>query len=278
MVGREVVRVHPLGSGATGRVYLIELEGGERVVAKVAVDAEGEGLVREGRMLTILRERSALPAPRVFGASRDMLVMEYCEGRSSFDADAERHAAELLVELHGNRSPDSRYGLEMDGLIGPLHQPNAWCGSWVEFWRERRVLHMTVCAAREGGLDRAMVGRLERLASRLAELIPDNPPASLIHGDVWSGNVLAQGGRITAFLDPAPYYAHHEVELAFITMFSTFGEVFFDRYRELGGAVEADFWATRRHVYMIFPLLVHVRLFGGGYRGQLDATLGMLAH
>jgi fructosamine-3-kinase len=278
VMGSGVSRVESLGAGATGRVYLVELTNGSRVVAKVATGASGEGLMIESRMLGVLAERSRLPVPRVFGATRELLVMEYRPGRSAFDAGAERHAGELLAALHANRSEDGRYGLDTDGAIGPLHQPNAWCGSWVKFWRERRVVHMTACAAREGRLDVAMIGRLERHAARLADLIPDDPAASLIHGDIWSGNVLSQSGRVTAFLDPAPYFAHHEVELAFITMFSTFGGEFFQRYAEAGGPVEREFWETRRHVYMIFPLLVHVRLFGGGYVGQLDATLGMLGH
>jgi fructosamine-3-kinase len=137
---------------------------------------------------------------------------------------------------------------------------------------------MTTCAAREVRLDREMAARLERVAARLGDFLPDDPPASLIHGDVWAGNVLSEPGRITAFLDPAPYFAHHEVELAFITMFSTFGDGFFRRYAEIAGTVDREFWEVRRYVYTIFPLLVHVRLFGGSYVGQLDATLGMLGH
>lgn len=278
LVGIPVRGLSLLGTGATGNVHLADLADGTRVVVKFTARAEGEGLLVESRMLELLAARSALPVPRVLAAAPDILVMEYRAGCSSFDADAERHAAELLAALHSIRSDDGRYGLDSDALIGPLHQPNAWSASWIEFWRDRRILHMTRCALREGQLERPLGDRLERLASRLPDFIPDHPAASLIHGDVWSGNVLADAGRVTAFLDPAPYYAHHEVELAFITMFSTFGDEFFRRYAELGEPVDQHFWHARRHVYMIFPLLVHVRLFGGAYVGRLDATLGMLGH
>jgi fructosamine-3-kinase len=275
-LGKGVRRAAALGGGAGGSVTLVELENGEKVVAKVMVEAAGEGLRIESRMLALLAERSELPVPRVLHAEPDLLVMEHRRGSSSFNERAERHAAELLSALHGVPSADGRYGLEYDALIGPLPQPNGVSASWVEFWRERRVLHMKEEAQREGRIGMLLARRLERLASRLGELVPESPPAVLIHGDVWAGNVLAEDGRVTAFLDPSPYHAHHEVELAFITLFGTFGEAFWSRYAEVGGPVEPAFREVRRHVYNVYPLLVHVRIFGGAYVGQLESTLSML--
>jgi fructosamine-3-kinase len=275
-LGREVVALRPLGSGATGSVVLAELRDGSSVVVKTSSSAAGEGLAVEARSLRLLAERSALPVPRVIHVERDLLVMEYVAGRSSFDERAERHAAELLADLHCVRSAEGRFGLEFDALIGPLHQPNGWSASWVEFWRDRRVMHMAVHAAREGRLGPALEERLELLGKRLGEVIPDAPAASLLHGDVWSGNVLAEAGRVVAFLDPAPYYGPGEAELAFVTMFSTFGRGFFARYAEVAGGIDAEFWSVRRHVYMIYPLLVHVRLFGGGYVDELSSVLDTL--
>ena len=95
---------------------------------------------------------------------------------------------------------------------------------------------------------------------------------SLIHGDVWTTNVLASSERITGFLDPAIYYADPEIELAFITLFNTFGRPFFQRYHELR-PISTDFWEIRRDLYNLYPLLVHVRLFGGGYVGAVEQIL-----
>jgi len=110
------------------------------------------------------------------------------------------------------------------------------------------------------------------LAAKLSELLGEPAAPALLHGDVWSGNVLARGNRITAFLDPAIYFGHPEVELAFITMFRTFGERFFAAYEEVR-QVDPGFMEERRHVYNLYPYLVHVRLFGGSYVASVEGIL-----
>jgi fructosamine-3-kinase len=106
----------------------------------------------------------------------------------------------------------------------------------------------------------------------LPRWLDDGSPPSLVHGDMWTGNVLCKGGRIAAFIDPAVYYADAEIELAFSTLFGTFGEAFFDRYRE-HRPLQPGFFEARRDLYNLYPLLVHVRLFGGSYVGSVERTL-----
>ena len=96
--------------------------------------------------------------------------------------------------------------------------------------------------------------------------------SSLIHGDVWTTNVLARNGRVTGFIDPAIYYAHAEIELAFTTLFGTFDEDFLRRYEELR-PIAPGFMEVRRDIYNLYPLLVHVRLFGGGYVASVESIL-----
>ena len=267
-LGERLLSAHPLGGGCIGEVYRAELSDGSAVVAKV--DRTGEAnLGREAYMLRYLREKSELPVPEVYGSSENLLLMEFVEGGGDFSR-AEGHAAELLAKLHGITA--DAYGHERDTLIGSLSQPNPWTSSWVEFFREQRLLYAARVAREAGRLPAELHRRVGELAGRLDEIIGEPGPPSLIHGDVWSGNVLATGDRISAFLDPAIYHADPEIELAYISLFNSFGPRFFERYGELR-EVRAGFFEERRHLYALYPLLVHVYYFGGHYVRAVDSTL-----
>lgn len=273
--GRRPVDSRPAGAGASGSVMRVKFADGSTLIAKHARHDDAD-LTIEARGLGLLARRSTLPVPAVISAEPDLLLLEDMPGSSGLLHTAEEDAARSLSELHGVTAADGLYGLDHDGLIGPLTQFNTTSSSWVEFYRDRRLLAMTREAAREASLPLALADRLERLGARLADLLPDRPSPSLVHGDVWSGNVLAVDGRITAFLDPAPFYGDAEVELAFIGLFSTFGPGFFDRYHSLRGTPDADrreFEARRRAVYNLYPLLVHIRIFGASYLPDLETAL-----
>jgi fructosamine-3-kinase len=268
-LGERLKSVRPMGGGCIGEVYRVEVEDGTPLVAKV--DPGGEShLEREAYMLGYLRENSDLPVPEVYHGSETLLLMEFIEGGSDFSAGAERHAAELLAALHDVSA--GAYGHERSTLIGNLDQPNPWTESWTEFFREQRLLHIARVAYEAGRLPAEDLIRVERLSEKLDGLIGEPNPPALIHGDVWSANVLAVGNRINAFLDPALYHADPEIELSFISLFNSFGEVFLERYAEIRG-IDDRFFETRRELYSLYPLLVHVYFFGGGYLDAVRSTL-----
>jgi fructosamine-3-kinase len=271
-LGATVVETAELDGGMIGTVYRVEL-GSETVVAKTS----DHSLTTEGRMLRYLRAESDLPVPEVYHSGDDLLVLEHVAGESTITPAVERNAAGHLASLHAIDGPG--FGFPFDTLTGPVRQPNPWTDSWVEFYREHRVRTLLALARDDGGLPDSLGTRLERASADFEGLLdePDHP--ALLHGDVWRTNLLADGERITAFLDPACYYGHPEVELAYADWTETFGDAFFERYRiERGIDLDDGFWDRRRYVYRLYPLLVHVHLFGGEYRDELAETLDLLGY
>lgn len=267
--GLPIREISPLSGGSVGQVYLARSEDGAQFVAKVDHGSE-PCLDVEAFMLDYLLAHSNLSVPQTVFCSPSLLIMTHLPGESIFPPSAQEHAAELLAELHDLTSPS--FGFDRPTLIGGLRQPNAWTQSWIPFFVEQRLLYMAEQGAACGRLPKEMLGRIERLAANIDQWLEEPPAPALIHGDVWTTNVLAANGRISGFLDPAIYFAAPEIELAFITLFNTFGEPFFKRYHELR-PISAGFFEERRDLYNLYPLLVHVRLFGGGYVASVDRIL-----
>jgi len=227
----------------------------------------------EGKMLTYLVERSDLPVPKVYFASPSVLLMEWIEGKSEFNPAAQRHAAECLAKLHQVKA--DRFGLPFHTLIGGLVQPNTPTDTWLDFFREQRVFYMAKAAYQEELLPCDILLKLEKCCDHLDRWIVEPAYPALLHGDAWTTNILAHGGKIRGFLDPAIYYGHPEMELAFTTLFKTFDEPFFTHYQAIN-PIEEGFFELRKDLYNLYPLLVHVRLFGQSYINPILQTLKRL--
>jgi fructosamine-3-kinase len=264
----------PVGFGLTG--LRIELADGRRLAVKASQAGESGGsqLELEAYMLGELARLSELPVPHVHHAEADLLVMDFIETDSGgITKSVERDAGELIAKLHATKR--ERFGYARDTLIGPLRQPNPPSSSWVAFFRDHRLLFMANAAHREGRLPLQALSRIERLAERLDDLLIEPALPSLLHGDLWTGNVLTRSGRVAGFVDPAIYCGSPEIELAFGTLFGTFGEAFFEAYTS-AMPLEPGFHELRLSLYNLYPRLVHVRLFGSSYLAGIDATLARL--
>lgn len=270
-MGQRPSQISALSGGSVGKVYKVELKDGARLVAKVS---ETGGLAIEGFMLGYLKMHSELPVPDVLHSADKLLLLDFVETSGGLTGGAEAHAAELLAALHGIGA--ANFGFEGATAIGTLPQPNPWTPCWRDFFRDQRLLYMGRLALDRGNLIRATFACLEKLCGRIEDYIAEPDQPALIHGDCWGGNVLTRDDRIAAFVDPAIYYAHPEIELAFSTLFATFGRAFFDRYQELR-PIAPGFFETRRDIYNLYPLLVHSALFGGQYPDQVHRTLARYA-
>ena len=269
VLGSGVMSCERLGGGSIAAVWRATLADGRRVVVKC-----GSGLALEAWMLQWLARETAAPVPEVLHAEDDLLAMAYVDAEPGVDGpDAECHLAAIVAALHAKRA--ARFGFERDTAIGGLPQPNGETQSWIAFFRDRRLLFMAHEAMTAGRLPLGLMTRIERLAARLERFLPTDSAPALVHGDLWHGNVLSRSGRVLALIDPALYFADPEIELAFMTLFSSVGEKFFAAYAERH-PLAPGFFEERRALYNLYPLLVHVRLFGGPYVAEVAASLARL--
>lgn len=271
LTGRTVTETRPLPGGCIGTVTLCRLADGGACVVKQA--GMGESLENEARMLAYLAAHSDLPLPEVLGADATAIVMSFVQQDGDYDDRAQAHAGELIAALHLVTRP--QFGLEFDTQIGPLPQPNPWSDQWLPFLRRHRLIHMADLALAAGQLPQDLHARMLRLADNLERWLVEPPAASLLHGDLWVGNVLAYQGRIGAFIDPAIYFGDPEMDLALANLFGPFGKPFYDAYRAVR-PLDAEFFRVRRDVYTLYPLLMHVRLVGAPYVAQLDGVMRKL--
>ena len=174
-----------------------------------------------------------------------------------------------LGALHRAEPPG--FGLPYRNLIARLWQDNRPCATWPDFYWARRLEPMLRRAEEAGLADAALRRDFERLAARLPERCgPAEPPARL-HGDLWSGNLLVDEAGAPVLVDPAVYGGHREIDLAMMRLFGGFGPRVFEAYAEAWPL--APGWEDRIPLYQLYPLLVHVSLFGGSYLGSVRQAL-----
>ncbi len=227
-------------------------------------------LESEEEMLEYLAEYTNLRVPKVIEKRPGLLITEYIRNDAVGRHEVEEDAAFALATLH--RIAGEAHGFFMDTTIGPFVQSNDENESWVEFFKRQRLLDFANKALEEGALPGETYDRLIGFCDDLDRYLLEPAFPSLLHGDIWSGNVLVDRGEIVGFIDPAIYYGHHEAELAFIRMFDTFGDRFFRKYHELF-PIEEGFFEERLDIYNLYPYLVHLRAFGKSYLSYIERIL-----
>ncbi|HSP58411.1 MAG TPA: fructosamine kinase family protein [Halomonas sp.] len=255
----------PLSGGDIAAVYRLETRQGTVIIKH----DDAERLAGEAEGLRALREAvSGLIVPVVIGQRDTWLVMDALEAAPR-TAMGDTSLGEGLRELHGAIGDD--HGWPRDNACGLTPQANGPLTDGRVFQRERRLLPLAAACRQQGRLDEALGGRIEAIAWSLEDWLPDARPC-LVHGDLWSGNVLftPQGPGI---IDPAVYRHYPEVDLAMLTLFGAPGAAFFEAY--WNGDAPAD-WPRREALFQLYPLLNHLLLFGGAYRSGVERTVARL--
>ena len=223
--------------------------------------------VREAEGLKELQEPAAIRIPEVVGVgetkSNQYLILEYIESHSPAP-DFSLRTARGLSKLHHSKS--KRYGWKASNYMGSLVQHNDYSDSWIDFFVERRLEVQLKLAVDKGEMGSDAIRIFEKLYKELPSILSEEEP-TLVHGDLWGGNLMRDEKGYPCLIDPAVYYGHREVDLAMTQLFGGFDDTFYSIYQEEYSTPPG--LQQRLDIYNLYPLLVHVNLFGGGYVSQV---------
>lgn len=255
-----------LGGGSINMAVALNTSEGQFFI-KYNEHAPKDMFTIESKGLQTLREANEMHIPEVLGVGEDFLVLEFIAGRRT-KGDYWGDFGRSLAKLH--RHSQVNFGLDYNNYIGRLEQINDPMEDGISFFIEKRLKVQAGKAFYDGYINQEMLRQFDQLYEKLPSLIPNEKPA-LLHGDLWSGNVISNHVGLVALIDPAVYYGLREVEIAFTHMFGSFNERFYRAYHE-SFALEPGF-DQRVDIYNLYPTLVHVNLFGSSYVNGMKRTL-----
>ena len=226
---------------------------------------------KEARGLATLANAGALKVPRpLFDGKfhqQIYLVMEYLE-KGTAGTDFWRDFGRSIASLHRNSA--EQYGLDYNNYIGKIHQQNNHCSGFAEFYASQRIMPLVNKALKHKMLQPADINTAEKLCAKFSHIIPEEKPA-LLHGDLWKGNFMVAANGHAAVFDPAIYYGHREMDLAMTKLFGGFDNDFYKAYDE-AYPLQPGF-EERTEILQLYPLLVHLLLFGGPYINSVRTIL-----
>lgn len=262
-----------LSGGDINQVYLCSSAKETFVVKANDSDRFPKMLEKEAQGLELLH-KGTIRTPKVIDQfdiqDRQFLVLEWIE-EGLIDGNYWKKFGEDLSNLH--QESTTNFGLEYNNYIGSLQQENDQEQSWETFFVERRIRPLVKSAFDKGLLDKGHLEKFEDFYTKFAELIPSEKP-SLLHGDLWSGNLLCGKDGQPVFIDPAVYYGHREMDIAMTFMFGGFDSVYLRTYNEQFPLEKG--WEKRLEIHNLYPTLVHLNLFGSSYRRGLERVLNKI--
>jgi protein-ribulosamine 3-kinase len=257
----------PLSGGSINRVFRLDTSSGHYCLKYNHREAFPGMFEKERMGLDILREAGSIRVPGVIHTgltdTYSYILLEYIRAEKtlpSFMADF----GMSLARLH--RHTAAEFGLDHDNYMGSMVQHNDRHRDWTEFFVTERLERQLKDARDSHYFTPVDIACFQRMYGRLDDIFPKEKP-SLIHGDLWNGNyIVSETGR-ACLIDPAVYYGHREADIAMTTLFGGFSGDFYSAYD--GEFRMEKGWRERLDIYNLYPLLIHLNLFGEGYLGSI---------
>lgn len=270
--GAAVTASSPVAGGDINRALRVSLADGRELFVKYRSDAPAGMYRAEAAGLRWLADARALRVPAVVAVGEEatgrFLALEWIE-RGRPGAGHDEALGRGLAHLHLAGAPC--FGFDEDNFIGSLPQPNAPTRTWPAFYGERRLEPLARRAVEQGRLPGAFLAGIERLRARLADLCGEPEPPARLHGDLWAGNAMTAADGRPVLVDPAVHGGHREMDLAMMRLFGGFSAAVFAAYAEVHPPAAG--WEDRMELCQLYPVLVHVCLFGGGYARSAERIL-----
>lgn len=261
----------PVHGGSVNEAFRLETDAGPFFLKTNSADQFPSLFSSEAHGLQLLRQAGVLRVPSFISQGEcdgtTVLLLEYIETAEE-DAGFQARFGRKLAQLH--HRTNATFGLDRDNHIGLLPQVNTPNLDWAAFMVQCRFMPLVKMASDNKRIHMGDVVRFERLYGRLAGLFPAELPA-LLHGDLWKNNLLAAVDGGAVLIDPAVYYGHREMDLAMTRLFGGFHRDFYEAYQEEEPL--APDWEERVDLCNLYPLLVHLNLFGGSYADRVSSVL-----
>ncbi|MDN3641492.1 fructosamine kinase family protein [Lutimonas halocynthiae] len=268
-----IFSISRLSGGDINSVYFLKTAKGNFVVKLNDKERYPNMLKKEAKGLELLR-KGGISTPTVVDqfdeGDSQLIILDHIESETPTKKFWLRFADDLS-KLHQNGNP--YFGLDHHNYIGSLHQDNDAKPSWEKFFVEKRLVPLIKMGFDKALLAKGHLAKFEDLFKMLTDLIPAEKP-SLLHGDLWSGNLLCGQGQVPVFIDPAVYYGHREVDIAMTKMFGGFDPVFLSHYHEIYPLEKG--WEKRIEIHNLYPNLVHLNLFGKSYLSGIESVLNKI--
>ncbi len=271
-----VATATPVSGGCIATALHVEA-GGTSYFLKFGSGRAGATFHAESLGLDALRGSASgeIFVPAVYGAAENsegtefgFILMDWIEQGEKNNAFWQKFG-QGLAAMHASESPT--YGFGSHNFIGSLPQINTWEGDWSVFFRDHRLAPQIERARRSGMWLADWDAIALPLIEGISDMLPPVPQCSLVHGDLWSGNVLAHRDGLPVLIDPAVYYGDREVDVAMTELFGRFPEAFYAAYRDRS-PLSADY-DKRKTIYNLYHLINHLNHFGSGYASQVGAML-----
>ncbi len=197
--------------------------------------------------------------PEVECYSEDVLIMSYINNNNILPNKTKKDFLDAIVHIHSNKY--DKFGFDFDTQIGGLKQKNEYNISWIDFYRENRLGYIYNLINSSEKMDNSINVKIELLLNKLENYIPDSPSSSLLHGDLWEGNILFNDCNFVGFIDPGSFYGHNELEIAYLRWFNPkfISDNFLEQYNEV--IKIDDYYKTYEPIYQLYYSLLNVYLW-----------------